>query len=195
MRVAEIKRETKETSISVRLVIDGEGRYDIDSGIGFMDHMLELMTRHGNFDIALKCAGDIQVDDHHSCEDIGIVLGRAFKEALGYKAGICRYGSQMLPMDEALVLTSLDISGRSFLDFSVDMPKPKVGTFDTELVEEFLTAFSREMGLTLHVRMFAGKNTHHIIEAVFKGLGRALRKACAIDPEAGNRVPSTKGSL
>ena len=207
MRKSEIKRDTKETQISLSLQIDGTGQYDIKTDCGFLKHMLELFSRHGRFDIALECTGDSYVDYHHTVEDIGICLGQAFKEALGDKKGICRYGSMMLPMDEALVLTSLDISGRAFVNYDGalpamkvydDSPAPssaKVGDFDTELVKEFLLAFARELGLTLHVKMFAGENTHHIIEAVFKGFGRALAKACAIDKDFSDEIPSTKGVL
>ena len=207
MRKAEIKRDTKETQITMSLEIDGTGAYDIKTDCGFLKHMLELFARHGRFDLAIDCTGDSYVDYHHTVEDIGICMGQAFKEALGDKKGIVRYGSMMLPMDEALVLTSLDISGRAFVNYDVQLPAMKVtddsdetspmkvGDFDTELVKEFLLAFARELGLTLHVKMFAGENTHHIIEAVFKGFGRALAKACAIDPEFADEIPSTKGVL
>lgn len=202
-----MKRKTNETDIMLELNIDGNGNFDIDSGCGFLNHMMELFARHGRFDLTIKCDGDTDVDYHHSVEDIGIVLGRAFKEALGDKRGISRYGSQMLPMDEALVLCSLDISGRSFLNYDVELRAMKVydnsaeistarvGDFDTELVREFLEAFSREFGLTLHIKQLAGENTHHIIEAVFKALARALQKACAQDARWEGEVPSTKGSL
>jgi len=207
MRTSEIKRKTNETDISLSLDIDGSGRYDISTDCGFLNHMLELFTRHGRFDISLRCAGDSEVDFHHTTEDIGIALGQAFREALGDKKGIVRYGSMMLPMDEALVLTALDISGRSCVNYDVelksmkvsdgdgDVSAMKVGAFDTELVEEFLTAFARELGLTLHVVEMAGSNTHHIIEAVFKGFGRALAEACAIDEKYAQEIPSTKGVL
>lgn len=195
MRRKKIVRDTKETQIVLALEIDGAGAYEIDTGCGFLDHMLELFTRHGRFDIAIDCKGDTKVDDHHTVEDIGIALGMAFKEALDDKKGIYRYGSMILPMDEALVLCAVDISGRSCVNFDVEIPNQKVGTFDTELVKEFLLALSREMGLTLHVKQLAGENTHHIIEAIFKGLGRALRAACAIEEEYADEIPSTKGIL
>ncbi|MEE3362225.1 MAG: imidazoleglycerol-phosphate dehydratase HisB [Anaerovoracaceae bacterium] len=195
MRKSEIKRKTAETEIELTLCLDGRGTYDIDTGVGFLDHMLELFARHGRFDLAVKCAGDTDVDFHHSVEDIGIVLGQAFKEALGDKKGIRRYGSMLLPMDEALVQVALDISGRACLNFSADIPTQKVGSFDTELVEEFMTAFSRELGLTLHIVQMAGVNSHHIIEAMFKGLARALAQAVSIDERFAGEIPSTKGVL
>ena len=194
MRRKKIVRDTKETKIALALEIDGTGAYEIDSGCGFLDHMLELFTRHGRFDIAVECEGDTKVDYHHTVEDIGIAMGSAFREALGDKRGIYRYGSMLLPMDEALVLCSLDISGRSSVIFDVDIPTQKVGDFDTELVKEFVEAMAREMGLTIHLRMLAGENSHHIIEAVFKGMGRALRQACAIEKEYADEIP-TKGVL
>jgi len=163
--------------------------------VGFMDHMLTLFASHGRFDLTLRCRGDVQVDDHHSVEDMGICLGRAFAEALGERRGICRYGDILLPMDEALVLVAADISGRGMLTMELPIGAQKVGVFDTELVEEFLLAFARTAGITLHVRKLAGHNAHHIIEAAFKGLGRALRKAVAVDAEYGQEIPSTKGSL
>lgn len=195
MRRKKIVRETKETKITLALEIDGTGAYEINTGCGFLDHMLELFARHGRFDIAIDCEGDTQVDYHHTTEDIGIALGAAFKDALEDKRGINRYGSMLLPMDEALALCAVDISGRSCVSFDVHLPAPKVGDFDTELVQEFILALSREMGLTVHVKQIAGENTHHIIEAVFKGLGRALRAACAIDEEYADEIPSTKGVL
>lgn len=195
MRRKKIVRETKETKITLALEIDGTGAYEINTGCGFLDHMLELFARHGRFDIAIDCEGDTQVDYHHTTEDIGIALGAAFKDALEDKRGINRYGSMLLPMDEALALCAVDISGRSCVSFDVHLPAPKVGDFDTELVQEFILALSREMGLTVHVKQLAGENTHHIIEAVFKGLGRALRAACAIDEEYADEIPSTKGVL
>lgn len=195
MRRKKIVRDTKETKIALALEIDGTGAYEIDSGCGFLDHMLELFTRHGRFDIAVECEGDTKVDYHHTVEDIGIAMGSAFREALGDKRGIYRYGSMLLPMDEALVLCSLDISGRSCVIFDVDIPTQKVGDFDTELVKEFVEAMAREMGLTIHLRMLAGENSHHIIEAVFKGMGWALRQACAIEKEYADEIPSTKGVL
>lgn len=194
MRTAEINRKTGETEISVKLDLDGSGKYSIQTECGFMKHMLELFSRHGRFDLELNCSGDSEVDFHHTVEDMGIALGMAFREALGDKRGIVRYGNMMLPMDEALVLTSLDISGRTSVSFQAELAE-RVGQFDTELVEEFIIAFARELGLTVHVRQFAGTNTHHIIEAVFKGLARALAKAAAIDEEFADEIPSTKGVL
>ena len=195
MRRKKIVRETKETKITLALEIDGTGAYEINTGCGFLDHMLELFARHGRFDLAIECEGDTQVDYHHTTEDIGIALGAAFRDALEDKRGINRYGSMLLPMDEALVLCAADISGRSCVRFDVCLPAPKVGDFDTELVQEFILALSREMGLTVHVKQLAGENTHHIIETVFKGLGRALRTACAIEEEYADEIPSTKGVL
>ena len=195
MRRAEVNRETAETSIRLSLDLDGTGESEIDSGVGFLDHMLTLLARHGRFDLTLKCVGDTQVDDHHSVEDIGICLGRAFREALGDKRGICRYGDTLLPMDEALIQSAVDISGRSFLVFGLDIPTEKIGTFDTELVEEFFTAFTANAGLTLHLRQLSGKNSHHIVEGAFKSVARSLRKAVAVDPEFADDVPSTKGVL
>lgn len=195
MRRKKIVRDTKETKIVLALEIDGSGAYEIDTGCGFLNHMMELFTRHGRFDIALDCKGDTDVDYHHTTEDIGIALGAAFKEALGDKKGIYRYGSMLLPMDEALVLCAVDISGRASVNFDVEIPTQKVGDFDTELVKEFIIAMAREMGLTVHFRMLAGENTHHIIEAVFKSMGRALRAACTIEEEYADEIPSTKGVL
>ncbi|MCQ4638408.1 imidazoleglycerol-phosphate dehydratase HisB [Anaerovorax odorimutans] len=195
MRTSQISRKTGETDIQIALDIDGRGTFDIDTGCGFLNHMMELFARHGRFDLSIKCKGDSHVDDHHTTEDIGISLGQAFKEALADKKGIRRYGNMMLPMDETLILCALDISGRACLNFDVQIPTQKVGTFDTELVKEFLTAFSREIGLTLHLKMMAGENSHHIIEAVFKALARALAQAAAVDPEYADEIPSTKGVL
>lgn len=195
MRRKKIVRDTKETKIVLALEIDGTGAYEINTGCGFLDHMLELFTRHGRFDIAVDCNGDTDVDYHHTVEDIGIALGCAFRDALGDKRGIYRYGSMLLPMDEALVMCAVDISGRSHLIFDVEIPTEKVGDFDTQLVKEFITAFSREMGVTMHIRMLTGENSHHIIEAVFKGMGRALRHACCIEEEYADEIPSTKGVL
>lgn len=195
MRRKKIVRETKETQIVLALEIDGTGAYEINTGCGFLDHMLELFTRHGRFDIAIECNGDTQVDYHHTTEDIGIALGAAFKDALGDKRGIYRYGQFLLPMDETLVMCAVDISGRNYVNFDVDIPTQKVGDFDTELVKEFVLAFARELGLTIHFKMFAGENSHHIIEAVFKGMGRAMRAACAIEEEFADEIPSTKGVL
>ncbi len=195
MRTAAIARKTAETDITLSINIDGAGSSELATGVGFFDHMLTLFSRHGSFDLTLSCKGDLMVDGHHTVEDVGICLGAAFREALGDKRGITRYGSFLLPMDEALVLTALDISGRAHLSYGLTLPTQKVGTFDTELVEEFLLGFCRSMGLTLHVKQLGGTNSHHIIEAAFKGLGRALRQAVAIDAAHANEVPSTKGML
>jgi len=195
MRSAQLSRTTAETKISLSLNLDGTGTCRIATGVGFLDHMLTLFARHGSFDLDVACEGDTCVDDHHSVEDIGIVLGKAFAEALGEKRGIFRYGSMILPMDEALILTSVDISGRSLLCCGLNIPTEKVGTFDTELVEEFLQAFVRSAGITLHVQQLAGANSHHIIEGTFKSLARSLKAAVAIDPGAPDAIPSTKGVL
>ena len=195
MREAEIRRETAETGITLRLNLDGTGAGDIHSGVGFLDHMLTLFARHGRFDLSLSCVGDTNVDDHHSVEDIGICLGKALGEALGDKRGVCRYGDTTLPMDEALILTAVDLSGRSVLCFDLDVPTEKVGSFDTELVEEFFTALVSNSGLTLHIRKLAGRNSHHIIEGAFKAAARALREAVSADAAEAGRVPSTKGLL
>lgn len=195
MRNAAITRKTAETYITLGLCLDGTGEVSVNTGVGFLDHMLTLFARHGRFDLSVACTGDTQVDDHHSVEDIGIALGAAFAEALGDKRGINRYGSMLLPMDEALVLVAADLSGRSTLRFGLELPAQKVGTFDTELVEEFFLAFTRTAGVTLHLRQLDGSNTHHIIEAAFKGFGRALRQAVAVDPAAADDIPSTKGIL
>ncbi len=195
MRTATIQRETGETKIQLALNLDGAGKADIATGVGFLDHMLTLLAFHARFDLAVKCQGDTCVDDHHSVEDIGIALGRALRQATGEKLGIGRYGQWLLPMDEALVLTALDLSGRGCVGFDVAIGAEKVGTFDTELVKEFMLALSREAGLTLHFKKLAGENAHHIIEAMFKGLGRALRQALAIDPALSGLSASTKGTL
>ena len=195
MRKAEIKRKTNETDISLLLNVDGKGEYKIDTGIGFLNHMLELFTKHGGFDLEISCKGDVEVDFHHSAEDIAICLGQAFDEALGDKAGIFRYGSFLLPMDEALALVALDFSGRSYLSLDLNVKNEKVGGFDTELLEEFLQAFAREARITLHVKQLAGTNTHHIFEAVFKGLARAISAAVKIDEKNKDKIPSTKGVL
>ena len=195
MRSAEINRKTAETEISLKLELDGSGKSEISSGVGFLDHMLTLFAKHGNFDLELSCKGDTWVDDHHSTEDIGIALGQAFAEALGDKKGIFRYGDTTLPMDEALILTAVDISGRPFLGWDLPLPCMKVGSFDTELVQEFWLAFVRNAGITMHVRELAGINTHHIIEGCFKSAARSLRKAAAIDLSSPDSVPSTKGVL
>ena len=195
MRTAEINRKTAETDISLTLNIDGKGTSTVDSGIGFLDHMLTLFARHGRFDLTLTCKGDTFVDAHHSVEDIGLCLGTAFSNALGDMKGIKRYADITLPMDEALVLCAVDISGRSYLSLSLEMPSQKVGEMDTELVEEFLQAFVRKANVTLHVRQLAGTNTHHIIEASFKALARVLGQAVSIDEAYKDEIPSTKGVL
>ena len=195
MREAEINRKTAETDIRLRLVLEGTGRADIDTGCGFLDHMLDLFACHGRFDLYIKCKGDTRVDYHHSVEDIGIALGQAFSQCLGDKRGICRYGSIILPMDEALVLVALDISGRSYLGWEAEIPAQKVGDFDCELAEEFAAAFSRSAGITLHIRKLAGRNSHHIIEAVFKALARVMAAACAVNPDMRDEIPSSKGIL
>jgi len=195
MRTASIKRDTNETKITLELNLDGTGRADIASGCGFLDHMLELFARHGDFDLTVKCDGDTHVDYHHSVEDIGICLGRAFTEALGDKRGINRYGQFLLPMDETLVLCACDLSGRDFLGWGLDLPAMTVGDFDTELAEEFWLAFVRNCPASIHIRQMAGRNTHHILEAVFKGMGRTLKMAVAMDPKHTNEIPSTKGVL
>ena len=195
MRTAALERNTAETNIRLQLNLDGSGTSQICSGVGFLDHMLTLFARHGRFDLNVTCEGDTYVDDHHTVEDIGIVLGEAFRAALGEMRGITRYGSMLLPMDEALILCAVDISGRPMLCTELAIPAQKVGTFDTELVQEFLQAFASHAGLTLHVRQLAGTNSHHIIEGVFKALGRAMRAAVAIDEAAAGEIPSTKGML
>ena len=195
MRRKKIVRDTRETQIVLALEIDGTGAYEIDTGVGFLDHMLELFARHGRFDLAVDCKGDTKVDFHHTTEDIGIALGQAFRESLGDKRGIYRYGNMILPMDEALVLCAVDISGRSYLGFDVEFPAQKVGNFDTELVKEFMAALSRELRMNLHIKMLTGENTHHMIEGIFKCLGRVLRQACAIEEEFADEIPSTKGVL
>ena len=195
MRTAEIIRKTAETDIMLRLDLDGRGESAIDTGVGFLDHMLTLFARHGRFDLYVKCVGDTCVDDHHTVEDIGIALGQAFAKALGDKRGIVRYGSQILPMDESLILSAVDISGRDYLGYDLGIPTEKVGTFDTELVEEFFLGFVRNAKLTLHLRKMAGTNSHHIIEGAFKSVGRSLRQAVAVDAAFADEIPSTKGVL
>ena len=195
MRTADISRKTAETQITLSLCLEGTGKGDIQTGCGFLDHMLTLFARHGRFDLKVRCQGDTWVDDHHTVEDVGICLGDAFAQALGELRGVNRYGSTLLPMDEALILTAVDLSGRSLLCCDLHIPTQKVGTFDTELTEEFLMAFARRAGLTLHVKQLAGQNSHHIIEGAFKSLGRSLRQAVAIDPEFAEEIPSTKGVL
>ena len=195
MRKGEVSRKTTETEIKLFLDLDGTGKSDIKTGVGFLDHMLELFTRHGKFDLDVMCNGDTHVDNHHSVEDIGICLGTAFSQALGEARGISRFSDVTLPMDEALVLCAVDISGRSFLSLDVTLPDRTVGVMDTELFEEFLQAFVRKAGITVHIRMLDGKNAHHILEACFKALARALRAAVKYDEELGNEIPSTKGVI
>ena len=195
MRSAEIKRKTAETDIELKLNLDGTGKSAIQTGVGFMDHMLTLFARHGRFDLDVICRGDTMVDDHHSVEDIGICLGAAIAQAVSDKRGIRRYGSMLLPMDEALMLCAIDLSGRSLLRFQAQIPTEQIGMFDTELVEEFFLALTRSAGMTLHMRMLDGTNSHHIVEAMFKALGRALGEAVSIDARLGGEIPSTKGVL
>ena len=195
MRTAQITRNTAETKISLSLKLDGTGKSDIRTKVGFLDHMLPLFARHGRFDLTVSCDGDTWVDDHHTVEDVGIALGQAFAMALGDKRGITRYGNMILPMDESLILTAVDISGRSYLGYELDIPTQKVGSFDTELVEEFWLGFVRNAQCTLHIRKLAGTNSHHIIEGAFKSAGRSLRAAVAIEEAFANEIPSTKGVL
>jgi imidazoleglycerol-phosphate dehydratase len=195
MRSYEINRKTAETDIKLSLNLDGKGKSEIDTGCGFLDHMLTLFASHGRFDLSVKCVGDTQVDYHHTVEDIGIALGEAFAQAIGDKRGICRYGDTTLPMDEALILSAVDISGRCYLGYDLAIPTQKVGDFDTELTEEFFIAFTRAAAVTLHIRQLAGRNSHHIIECTFKSVARSLRKAVAIDEAARDEIPSTKGVL
>lgn len=195
MRSSQISRDTAETKIRLELELDGTGRSDIQTGVGFLNHMLTLFAKHGHFDLKLSCDGDTCVDDHHSVEDIGIALGTAFREALGDKKGIYRYGDIILPMDEALILAAADISGRSYLGYELDIPTEKVGSFDTELTEEFWIAFTSNARINLHLKQLAGRNSHHIIEGAFKAAARALRKAAAVDAEYADELPSTKGLL
>ena len=195
MRSAEIVRKTTETEINLKLELDGKGRSAVNSGCGFLDHMLTAFSKHSGFDIELSCTGDNYVDDHHSVEDIGITLGQAFKAALGDMKGICRFGSMILPMDEALILSAVDISGRPYLGYEVVISTEKVGSFDTELVKEFWLGFVRNAGCTLHIRQLSGGNSHHIIEAVFKSAARSLKQAVAIDQQNKDEVPSSKGVL
>ena len=195
MRAAEINRKTAETDIALKLNLDGKGKSQIDTGVGFLDHMLTLFAKHGRFDLTVKCTGDTYVDDHHTVEDIGIALGQAFAEALGDKKGIRRYGREVLPMDEALVLTAVDFSGRSYLAYGLKIPTPTVGTFDTELVEEFWMAFTRNAKCTLHIHQMAGTNSHHIIEGAFKSAAKTMRAAVSVDAAFADEIPSTKGVL
>ena len=193
MRTAEINRKTAETDIMLTLNLDGTGKSTVKTGVGFLDHMLTLFAAHGKFDLTVSCQGDTYVDDHHSAEDIGICLGMAFQQALGDKRGITRYGSFLLPMDEALIQTAADISGRSYLGFGLEIPTEKIGTFDTELVEEFWLAFVRQCPMSLHIRQLAGKNSHHIVEGCFKSVARSLR--IAVKSDGTDEIPSTKGVL
>ena len=195
MRKSEISRKTKETDISVKLNLDGSGAYEIKTGIGFLDHMLELFASHSKFDLNIACEGDLRVDFHHTVEDTAISLGMALKEALGDKRGIKRYGQRILPMDEALVICAVDISGRAALNYDVKLFTEKIGEFDTELISEFMRAFIRESGINLHIVMMNGENSHHIIEAVFKSLAKALSEAVTIDEKYAKDIPSTKGLL
>lgn len=195
MRNAEIKRKTAETDIKISLSLDGSGRSVISTGCGFLDHMLTLFAKHGRFDLTVACKGDTHIDYHHTVEDIGIALGTAFADALGDKRGIVRYGDTTLPMDEALILSAVDLSGRSYLGYAMQIPTEKVGDFDTELVEEFWAGFVRNAACTLHIRMLAGTNSHHIIEGCFKSVARSLRKAVSIDEKYADEIPSTKGVL
>ncbi len=195
MRSFEIKRKTAETDISLKINLDGKGESKIDTGVGFLDHMLTLFARHGRFDLEVICKGDTQVDAHHTVEDIGICLGKAFSEALGDKKGIIRYGYMVLPMDESLILTAVDLDGRGTLVYGLDIPLSKVGEFDTELTEEFFYAFVREAKCSLHIKQLAGKNSHHIIEGTFKSFARSLRQAVSLEAGFENEIPSTKGVL
>ena len=195
MRIAELKRKTGETDIALSLNLDGSGKSEVNTGCGFLDHMLILFAKHGRFDLSVSCKGDTNVDDHHSVEDIGICLGNAFRQAVGDCKGIARYGNMLLPMDEALVLTAVDVSGRDHLSYNATFTSEKIGTFDTELVEEFFEAFVRNAGITLHICQLDGKNSHHIAEAIFKSVARALSAAVSISKEASDEIPSTKGVL
>lgn len=195
MRTSYIERNTAETAITVSINLDGNGKSEISTCCGFLDHMLTLFAKHGRFDLAVSCKGDTYVDDHHTVEDIGICLGKAFAQAVGDKRGIVRYGNMLLPMDESLILSAVDLSGRGGLYYALDIPTEKVGTFDTELVKEFWIAFAQNAALTLHIRRLAGDNSHHIIEGAFKSVARSLRTAVAIDPACSDEIPSTKGTL
>ena len=195
MRSASIKRDTKETQITLSIELDGTGKSELATGCGFLDHMLTLFARHGDFDLTVACHGDTEVDYHHTVEDIGICLGQAFMQALGDKRGINRYGQFLLPMDETLVLCACDLSGRDYLGWAVDLPAEKVGDFDTELAKEFWLGFVRNCPGAIHIRQMCGENTHHILEAIFKGMGRTLKQAVALDEKHLNDIPSTKGTL
>ena len=195
MRTAEVTRKTAETDISLKLNIDGSGKSNINTGCGFLDHMLVLFASHGRFDLDISCKGDTYVDYHHTVEDIGIALGKAFYDALGEKRGIRRYGDTILPMDEALIMSAVDFSGRSYLGYDLEIPTEKVGDFDTELAQEFFLGFIRNAECSLHIKMLSGKNTHHILEGAFKSVARTLREAVQLDEEFKNEIPSTKGVL
>ncbi|MGR3406838.1 imidazoleglycerol-phosphate dehydratase HisB [Roseovarius indicus] len=195
MRKSQITRKTAETEIDVTVDLDGTGQYDNETGVGFFDHMLDQLARHSLIDMKIRCTGDLHIDDHHTVEDVGIALGQALREAVGDKKGITRYGACLLPMDDALVRAALDLSGRPFLVWNVDLPTPKIGTFDTELVREFFQALSTHGGITLHVDALHGFNSHHIAEAAFKAVARALRDAVETDPRKADAIPSTKGAL
>ena len=195
MRVSEINRKTAETDIKLKLNLDGEGKSKIETGCGFLDHMLTLFASHGRFDLTVKCKGDMNVDAHHTTEDIGICLGKAFAEAVGDKKGINRYGSMILPMDEALILTAIDLSGRDCFVNGLNIPAAKIGDFDTELVDEFFVAFVRQSKMALHINQLAGRNSHHIVEGAFKSFARALCEAVEIDERRAGKIPSTKGTL
>lgn len=195
MRQAEISRKTNETDVKLKLALDGSGKSAVGTGVGFLDHMLTLFSLHGRFDLEAACAGDIRVDGHHTVEDVGISLGKAFSRALGDKAGIRRYGSCILPMDEALILTAVDFSGRAHLTFDAAIPSQKIGDFDTELVKEFWLGFVREAACSLHIRQISGENSHHIVEGMFKSAGRSIGAAVCLDPAISGQIPSTKGVL
>lgn len=195
MRTANIERKTAETDIKLSLNLDGTGKSNINSGCGFLDHCLTLFAKHGSFDLDVKCIGDVEVDYHHSVEDIGICLGEVFSRAIGDMRGICRYGNMLLPMDEALILCAIDISGRSYLNYDLNIPTQKVGDFDAELAWEFFIAFIRKANITLHLKQLDGKNSHHIIEGSFKAFARALKEAVKIDETKKDEIPSTKGVL
>lgn len=195
MRNSAIERRTGETDIVLSLALEGRGASAISTGCGFLDHMLTLFAKHGRFDLDVKCTGDTYVDDHHTVEDVGIALGQAISEALGEKRGVTRYGSMLLPMDEALILSAVDISGRGMLVYDASIPTEKVGSFDCQLAEEFWIAFARNASCTLHIKQLAGTNSHHIIEGMFKSVARSMRQAVAIDPDFANEIPSTKGVL
>ena len=195
MRTAEINRKTAETNVMLTLSLDGTGKADVKTGCGFLDHMLTLFAHHGSFDLSVQCQSDTWVDDHHTVEDVGICLGQAFTQALGEKKGIIRYGNFILPMDESLILSAVDISGRSYLGFDLQIPTFKIGTFDTELVEEFFLGFVRQCPMSLHIRKLAGSNSHHIVEGAFKSVARSLKAAVAVDAKNPDAIPSTKGVL